>query len=124
MKTPMRLIAILALVASTTVLSTALPAHAQLQCPNGSYPALDSYGNNICRRFSDQSTAVTQTPQGQQCPNGAYPTIDGYGNTICRSFATPNQPTTDYYNTSHGCPNGTYQSIDTYGNQVCKRFGT
>ena len=113
-----RVLVVSALIAATAGLT---PAQAQ-QCPMGSYPSVDSWGNQICRRVSDQSAATAQVPRGQTCPNGAYPTVDGYGNQICRSFNTPNQPRTDYYDTSRGCPMGSYPSVDSYGNNVCKRF--
>jgi hypothetical protein len=48
--------------------------------------------------------------------------VDGYGNRICRSFDTPNQPRTDYYDTSKGCPAGMFPTVDGYGNKVCKPF--
>ena len=98
------------------------PAQAQ-QCPAGGYPSVDNWGNQVCKRFSDQSTATTRVPHSQACPNGSAPAVDNWGNQVCRSFADPNRPRTDYYDTSHGCPTGTYPSVDTYGNQVCKRFG-
>jgi hypothetical protein len=97
------------------------PAQAQ-QCPPGAFPSVDNWGNQTCKRFSDQSTATTQVPRGQQCPTGAIPAVDNFGNPICRSIAAPNQPRTDYYDTSRGCPVGTLPSVDMYGNQVCKRL--
>jgi hypothetical protein len=110
-----------ALILSALVAASALPAYAQ-SCPTGSYPSIDSFGNQICKRFGDGSTASAKVPRGQTCPTGAYPTVDNYGNQICRSFDSPNKPRTDYYDTSKGCPTGTHQSVDSYGNQVCKRF--
>lgn len=118
----MKIAAALILTALVSAAAGLTPARAQQQCPMGSYPAFDSWGNQVCKRFNDQSTAVTRVPQGQQCPNGAYPTVDRYGNQICRSFGTANQPRTDYYDTSQGCPTGTYQSVDRWGNRVCKRY--
>ena len=99
----------------------AAPASAQ-QCPIGSYPWVDSWGNSTCKRHGDGSTATTQVPRGMTCPMGSYPTVDNWGNNICRTHSTSNQPRTDYYDTSRGCPAGTYQSIDKWGNNVCKRF--
>jgi len=98
------------------------PAAWAQQCPNGSYPTVDSFGNNICKSISDGRPQTTQVPHGQQCPNGAYPTVDKFGNNICRSMSTPNQPRTDYYDTSKGCPVGMIPSVDSFGNNVCKRF--
>lgn len=112
---------VLILSALMAAISGFAPALAQ-QCPMGSFPSVDSWGNQVCKRFGDQSTATAQVQRGQQCPNGAYPTVDNFGNQICRSFNAPNQPGTDYYDTSKGCPMGTFPTVDTYGNNVCKRF--
>jgi hypothetical protein len=107
-----------ALVAATAGLS---PAQAQ-QCPVGSYPSVDSWGNQVCKRFSDQSTATVQAPRGQACPTGSNQAVDTWGNPVCRSFESPNQPRTDYYDTSKGCPAGTHEWVDNWGNKVCKSF--
>jgi hypothetical protein len=108
------------LIGIVAALALGTPAYAG-QCPAGSYPSVDNWGNQICKRFSDQSTATAQVPRDQQCPNGAYPTMDNFGNQVCRSFGASNQPRTDYYDTSHGCPIGTIPWVDMYGNNVCKR---
>jgi hypothetical protein len=108
-----------AVILAALVASACGSAQAQ-QCPAGAFPTVDNWGNKVCRRFSDQSTATTEVPRNQTCPNGAYPTVDGYGNRICRSFETPNQPRTDYYDTSKGCPAGMFPTVDGYGNRVCK----
>jgi hypothetical protein len=92
------------------------------QCPTGSYPWVDSWGNNICRRHSDGSTATTQVPRNQTCPTGSYSWVDNWGNQICRSHSSRDGRRTDYYYTSKGCPVGTHQTVDAYGNPVCKRF--
>jgi len=97
------------------------PAQAQ-QCPVGSAPWVDTWGNRICRRMDDGSTATTELPRGQTCPTGATPWVDNFGNRICRSMALPGQPRTDYYDTSKGCPAGTHEWIDKWGNKVCKPF--
>lgn len=119
----MRMLAVAAcLAAFVSVTLGSEPAQAQ-QCPAGSYPSVDSFGNQVCKRFSDQSTATAQVPRGQTCPMGSFPTVDSYGNQICRSQgAAPSQPHTDYYDTSRGCPAGTFQTVDAYGDPVCKRF--
>lgn len=114
----MRFVLLPALIAATVGLA---PARAQ-QCPMGAYPSVDAWGNQACKRFSDQSTATARVPPGQTCPMGSYPTADNFGNQVCRTFQAPNHPRTDYYDTSKGCPMGTYQSVDSYGNTVCKRF--
>ncbi|HEX3367831.1 hypothetical protein [Phenylobacterium sp.] len=96
------------------------PAVAQ-QCPMGSFPSVDSFGNRVCQRIANSGPATTQTPRGQQCPNGAYPTVDNFGNRIYRSEGGFNQPKTDYYDTSKGCPMGMFPSVDQFGNKVCKK---
>lgn len=115
----MRGLSILALSALITSAAVA-PAQAQ-QCPVGSLPWVDSWGNHICRRM-DGSTATTEVPRGQTCPTGSYPWTDDWGNRICRKDGAPNQPRTDYYDTSKGCPAGTHNWVDDWGNKVCKPF--
>jgi len=108
---------VMGLVAASVIFS-ASPVAAQ-SCPTGTYPWVDTWGNNICKRFSDGSAATTQTPEGRTCPNGSHPWVDSWGNKVCRSF---DQPKTDYYDTSKGCPTGTYPWADEWGNKICKRF--
>jgi hypothetical protein len=109
------------LILSALIATTAAPALAQ-QCPTGSFPAVDAWGNKICQRVEDGSAATTEVPRGQACPTGAYPWTDNWGNKICRTFDSPNQPRTDYYDTSKGCPTGTHDWVDEWGNKVCKPF--
>jgi hypothetical protein len=90
------------------------------QCPVGSYPWTDNWGNQICRRFSDQSTASVATPNGQACPTGSYQWTDSWGTPICRSYSTPGQQGTDYYDTSRGCPIGFHAWRDEWGNPICQ----
>lgn len=109
------------------IVAVASPLGAQQQCPTGAYPWVDNWGNHICRRFEDQSTATVRRPAPNTCPTGSYPWVDSWGNNICRTFNStdpgPSQPRTDYYDTSRGCPVGTYPWVDNWGNKVCKRFG-
>ena len=118
----MRLVATVILCGLATLMLDVGSVQAQQQCPTGSYPWVDNWGNKICKRFSDESAATTQVPSGQTCPTGSHPWVDSWGNKICRTFDAPNQPRTDYYDTSKGCPTGTYQWTDDWGNKVCKRF--
>jgi hypothetical protein len=112
-----------ALILSALISATAgVPAAQAQQCPAGTYPSVDTWGNQVCKRFSDNSAAAVQTPHNQACPNGAYPTVDKWGTQVCRTFDTPNQPRTDYYDTSKGCPVGSLPSMDSWGNKVCKPF--
>lgn len=117
----MKIAAVLILAGLVSAAAGVSPALAQ-QCRPGSYPALDDFGNKVCKRLSDGDTVSTQVPRGQVCPAGAYPTLDSYGNRICRSEATPTRPRTDYYDTSKGCPTGSFQTLDSFGNKVCKAF--
>lgn len=111
-----------ALTLSAALAASASPVWAQQRCPTGSYPSFDSWGNHVCKRFDDGSTATAEVRGAQKCPNGAYPTVDNFGNKVCRSFDAPGQPRTDYYDTSKGCPMGTYPSVDSYGNKACKKY--
>ena len=84
-------------------------------CPTGSSPWTDEWGNKICKRFdSGQTTTVQGTLKN--CPTGSSPWTDEWGNRVCKDFANNKQ----YYDTSKGCPTGTYQWTDDWGNRVCK----
>ena len=87
-----------------------------IDCPIGSHPWVDSWGNQICKSFSGGTTAT----QGSldSCPVGSHPGVDNWGNRVCQSF-TSNQR---FYDTSGGCPTGTYQWVDSWGNRICKPF--
>jgi hypothetical protein len=87
------------------------------ECPIGSYPWVDNWGNQICRTFGSGQTTTIQGSL-DNCPVGTHPWIDDWGNKICRSFSGNRQ----YYDTSGGCPIGTYEWTDNWGNPVCKRF--
>lgn len=95
-----------------------------INCPIGSFPWTDNWGNQICKRFNDGSTSTIQGGMGvNTCPVGSYPWTDSWGNRVCQTFTTPSQPAPQqYYDTSRGCPIGTFQWVDNWGNQVCKRF--
>jgi hypothetical protein len=54
-----------------------------MACPNRS---VDKWGNKICKRFGDGSTATVQTSTPDGCPIGSYRTFDNWGNRICQSF--------------------------------------
>lgn len=97
------------------VLSFAAPANAA--CPAGSYPALDNWGNNICKEFGS-GRAVTVAPGlSGGCPNGSYPALDSWGNQVCQEFGRGGKT---YYDTSKGCPIGTYPTLDNWGNPACR----
>lgn len=104
-----------------SLLTVGSPAVAQ-DCPIGSYPWVDNWGNKICKRHGDGSTATIETPRAQTCPTGSYPWVDNWGNKVCRTHDTPNQPRADYYDTSKGCPVGTLPGVDQWGNKTCKKF--
>ncbi len=102
----------------------AFPTVAFADCPVGSFPWTDNWGNQICKRFGDGSTSTIQgnfdNPGG--CPTGMHPWVDGWGNKVCQSFDMPNQPSERSYDTSQGCPIGTFSWTDSWGNAVCKSF--
>lgn len=87
-------------------------------CPIGSYPWVDQWGTQICKRWGDGSAATTQGSL-ESCPPGTHPWVDQWGTRVCQSYSAPTQRS---YDTSQGCPMGTYQWQDNWGNQVCKRF--
>jgi hypothetical protein len=111
------------LVAVPVLLALPIQAFA-LQCSVGSYPWTDAWGNQICKRFDNGGTSVTQgNPYNAGgCPIGSYPWVDSWGNKVCQTHAAPSQPQQRYYDTSRGCPVGTYQWMDSWGNPTCKRF--
>jgi hypothetical protein len=101
------------------LLTISQPASA-LQCPIGSFPSVDGWGNNICQRIGDGSAAVTQTAPGG-CPIGSHPWVDNWGNRVCQSDGGATGGTT-YYDTSRGCPVGFMRWVDSWGNPVCRRM--
>lgn len=117
----MKLAATLVLAAFVASAGGLSSASAQ-SCPTGSYPWVDSWGNRICKRHSDGSTATVEAPRGEACPTGSYPWTDSWGNKICRSQGSGDRPQTDYYETRKGCPTGTHEWVDSWGNKVCKTF--
>jgi hypothetical protein len=92
-----------------------------IDCPIGSHPWVDTWGNQICKRFGDGSSTVIQGST-TNCPAGYHPSIDNWGNKTCQSFVTPSSPSQRSYDASQGCPIGTLPSVDIWGNQVCKSF--
>ena len=87
------------------------------QCPAGSHPWVDDWGNRICRKLgSGQTTTIEGSTK--QCPTGTYSWVDEWGNRTCKSF----QGNTQYYDTSKGCPVGSHPWTDSWGNAVCKKF--
>jgi hypothetical protein len=87
------------------------------QCPLGSYPWTDSWGNSICKRFDGGGTAAIRGSL-TKCPTGSFPSVDSWGNRTCKTFRGGVQ----YYDTSRGCPIGTYRWNDNWGNPICRRF--
>lgn len=92
-------------------------SQALANCPIGTFPWTDTWGNQICKRYSDGSAATTQGSL-DNCPMGTHPWTDNWGNRTCKSFNNNSQ----LYDTSRGCPIGTYQWVDNWGNPACKRF--
>jgi hypothetical protein len=83
----------------------------------GSFPWTDFWGNHICKRFGDGSTATIEGGL-ENCPVGTHPWTDMWGNRTCSSSSGGGQ----YYDTSQGCPIGTMRWTDMWGNPVCKRL--
>lgn len=85
-------------------------------CPIGSFPSVDSWGNQICKTFGGSTSSI----QGglDNCPVGSYPFVDNLGNRVCQTFNSG----TRYYDTTAGCPIGSHPWVDNWGNQVCKSF--
>jgi hypothetical protein len=93
------------------------PTSGEANCPVGSYPWTDQWGNSICKRFS---TGQPSTIEGtlSRCPTGTHPWVDNWGNQVCQSFDQRQR----FYDTSKGCPVGSYEWVDSWGNKVCKFF--
>jgi hypothetical protein len=102
-------------VSAAALLAPSRPSAAS--CPTGSFPWTDNWGNKICKRFGDGSTATIQSITGG-CPTGSYPWVDNWGNHICQAFGNDQR----YYDTSRGCPTGSYPWVDEWGNKTCKSF--
>lgn len=100
------------------VLCVAFPSAAWAACPLGTFPSLDNFGNQICKRFDTGATDSVRVPAGQ-CPNGSHKAVDEYGNHICESYTGDRQR---YYDTSKGCPNGFIPFPDEFGRMGCKRL--
>jgi len=87
------------------------------QCPRGSYPWTDNWGNSICKRHDGGGIATIRGSLAK-CPTGSFPSADSWGNRTCKTFAGG----THYYDTSRKCPLGTYRWADNWGNPICRRF--
>jgi len=83
-------------------------------CPAGSSPWIDEWGNKICKRLDSGQTTTVQGSL-KNCPTGSSPWTDEWGNRVCKDFANNKQ----YYDTSKGCPTGTHPWTDSWGNRVC-----
>jgi hypothetical protein len=87
------------------------------QCPTGSHPWVDQWGNRICKSFDSGGTTTIQGSL-KNCPTGTHPWTDEWGNRICKSFEGNKQ----YYDTSKGCPVGFHPWVDNWGNRVCRKL--
>jgi hypothetical protein len=92
-------------------------SRADAQCPVGTYPSVDSWGNRICKSFDGGGTRSIEGNLNN-CPVGTHPGIDSWGNRMCQSSDSPQK----FNDTSKGCPLGTYPWVDSSGNSVCKSF--
>lgn len=97
------------------------PASAQMMnCPVGTYPWTDSWGNPTCRSHSSQQDVMTGTNPVTGMPNGAMPSVDSWGNPTPRGSGSTAGRTS--YDTSGGCPIGTHPWVDSWGDPTCRRF--
>ena len=105
---------------SVAMLAMTAGEAAAINCPVGSMPWVDTWGNQICRSLGGGTTAIEGSLS--ECPIGTHPGVDSWGNQVCKSFQTPAAPSRQYYDTSRGCPIGTFEWTDMWGNATCKRF--
>ena len=62
----------------------ALPSQVLAQdCPIGSHPWVDNWGNRICKSFQG-GQEFHDTSKG--CPIGMHPWVDKWGNPVCKKF--------------------------------------
>jgi hypothetical protein len=94
-----------------------VPVQAWAACPPGTFPFIDTFGNNICKSFDGGATRSIEG-NTRNCPPGTLPAMDRYGNNVCQSIQNGQR----FYDTSRGCPAGTIPWVDTYGNDVCRRM--
>jgi hypothetical protein len=78
-------------------------------CPAGSLPSIDDWGNQSCEWIDDGSMLAT-SGNLSRCPNGSFPWVDSWGHQICQAF------TTRFYDKANTCPVVT----DNWGNRVCQ----
>lgn len=97
-------------------LAVLVPTTALADCPIGTHPWVDRWGNNICQRWGGGTATIEGSLDN--CPIGTHPWVDTWGNRVCKSTLGGTQ----YYDTSEGCPVGTYEWPDFWGNPSCKRF--
>jgi len=90
-----------------------LDAHAQ-QCPVGSHPSVDQWGNRMCNVFA-LGAATTINGSRNDCPTGTHLWIDKWGNRNC-TIIKKSRP---IYDNSNWCPVGTRPLVDEWGNRVC-----
>lgn len=95
----------------------ASPSVMAIDCPAGSHPWTDSWGNPICQSFESGNTTSIQGSTSN-CPAGTHPWTDSWGNPICQSFDSKQE----FHDTSKGCPTGTHPWTDSWGNPVCQEF--
>lgn len=83
------------------------------QCPLGTLPAVDAWGNAICREQGGHIRSIEGSLH--KCPLGAYAWKDSWGNEVCKSSDTGQ----NFY-APGGCPMGSYPWVDRWGNKVCQ----
>ena len=110
MRLPLLIVAVLAIALSPGA------SFAQAGCPSGTYPMIDQWGQNVCKRMD---AGTTSPPAGSfECPPGTAPTVDSWGNRACRALGRGGS---GVYDPSRGCPAGFYEWVDRWGNATCRR---
>jgi len=100
-----------------TLLLLLLSTPAFTECPPGTYPWVDEWGNKICKSIdNDQTRSIEGSTK--ECPPGTHPWVDEWGNPICEGDLEDQQ----FYDTSKGCPPGTYPWVDEWGNPICIKY--
>jgi hypothetical protein len=82
-----------------------------INCPIGSFPSVDRWGNQTCQSLGGGPPSTVQGSLDNY-PMGTHPWVDQWGTKICKSYSAPAQQQLQLYDTSKGCPMGTYSWVD------------
>jgi hypothetical protein len=87
---------------------------AYAQCPIGSFPKTNSYGEQVCQSAAGQTPTIGSVVS---CPPGTETGVDSYGNRTCVSAGASSRniaPTAPY-----GAPNSAARCLD---GTMCQRY--